>query len=105
MKIKKIIAGIVLAGTICLSVTGCGDTVKNEYGEEVAKFGPYVEICHEKGKNGKGNYVYYYTTYNSQTKEMFEIVLEDGYGGMSIRQIWDYDEEGHPIVKYYEGEK
>ena len=33
---------------------------------------------------------------------MFEII--DGYDSVTIRQIWDYDEEGHPIVKYYEGE-
>ena len=41
--------------------------------------------------------------YDRETKEMFEIIIGNSRS-FSIRQIWDYDEEGHPIVKYYEGE-
>ena len=98
---KKIISAFLIT-LLSLNLVGCGETVKNTYGEEVQKYGPYIEISHDIGKDCTGDDLIFYTVYNKNTKEMFEIV--DGYHAISIRQIWDYDEEGHPIVKYYEGE-
>lgn len=99
---KRKITSLFLVGLLSLSLTACGETVKNEYGKEVQKYGPYIEISSYSGKDDEGNHVIFYTAYNENTKEMFEIV--DGYDSISIRQLWNYDEEGHPIVKYYEGE-
>lgn len=98
---RKIVACILSLG-IVFSLSGCGETVKNNYGEEVQKYGPYVEISHDTGKDNGGKHITFYKVYNTETKEIFEII--DGYDSITIRQIWDYDEEGHPIVKYYEGE-
>ena len=98
---RKIVAFILSLGII-FSLSACGETVKNNYGEEVQKYGSYVEISHDTGKDNGGNNITFYKVYNTETKEMFEII--DGYDSVTIRQIWDYDEEGHPIVKYYEGE-
>ena len=97
---RKIVTCILSLG-IVFSLSGCGETVKNNYGEEVQKYGPYVEISHNTGEDNGGNRTIFYKVYNIETKEMFEII--DGYDSVTIRQIWDYDEEGHPIVKYYEG--
>lgn len=99
---KRKIVTFILSLGIIFSLSACGETVKNNYGEEVQKYGPYVEISHDTGKDNGGNNTTFYKVYNTETKEMFEII--DGYDSVTIRQIWDYDEEGHPIVKYYEGE-
>lgn len=99
---KRKIVTFILSLGIIFSLSGCGETVKNNYGEEVQKYGPYVEISHNTGKDDGGRHTIFYKVYNIETKEMFEII--DGYDSIAIRQIWDYDEEGHPIVKYYEGE-
>ena len=47
---RKIVAFILSLGII-FSLSACGETVKNNYGEEVQKFGPYIEISHENGKD------------------------------------------------------
>ncbi len=99
---KRKIVTFILSLGIIFSLSACEETVKNNYGEEVQKYGPYVEISHDTGKDNEGNNTTFYKVYNTETKEMFEII--DGYDSVTIRQIWDYDEEGHPIVKYYEGE-
>lgn len=99
---KRIVVGILSLGII-FNLSACKETVKNNYGEEVQKFGPYVEINHDTGKGGYGEKLTFFTVYNKETKEMFEIIIGNSRS-FSIRQIWDYDEEGHPIVKYYEGE-
>ena len=100
---KKKIVSIFLITLLSLNLVGCvGETVKNTYGEEVQKYGPYIEISHDIGKDLVGDDLIFYTVYNKNTKEMFEII--DGYNTISIRQIWDYDEEGHSIVKYHKGE-
>lgn len=98
---RKIVACILSLG-IVFSLSACAETVKNNYGEEVQKYGPYVEISHDTGKDNGGNNIIFYKVYNTETKEIFEII--DGYDSITIRQIWDYDKEGHPIVKYYKGE-
>ena len=99
---KKRIIACVLSLSIVFGLSACGETAKNSYGEEVQKFGSYIEISHTSGKDDGGRHLTFYKVYNTETKEMFEII--DGYDSVCIRQIWDYDEEGHPIVKYYKGE-
>lgn len=99
---KRKIVTFILSLGIIFSLSACGETVKNNYGEEVQKFGPYIEISHENGKDSGGNSISFYIVYHKETKEMFEIIT--GRYRISIHQIWNYDEEGHPIVKYYEGE-
>ena len=99
---KRKIVTFILSLGIIFSLSACGETVKNNYGEEVQKFGPYIEISHENGKDSCVNSISFYIVYNKETKEMFEIIT--GRYRLSIHQIWNYDEEGHPIVKYYEGD-
>lgn len=99
---KRIIAGILSLGII-FNLSACKETVKNNYGEEVQKFGSYIEISHDIGRGGYGEKLTFYNVYDRETKEMFEIIIGNSRS-FSIRQIWDYDKEGHPIVKYYEGE-
>ena len=41
-----------------------------------------------------------YIVYDTETKLMYKIVKEK-----YMVQLWDYDEEGHPIAKYYEEDK
>ena len=100
---KRKIVTFILSLGIIFSLSACGETVKNNYGEEVQKYGPYVEISHNTGKSVYGEKLTFYNVYDRETKEMFEIIIGNSRS-FSIRQIWDYDEEGHPIVKYYEGE-
>ena len=99
---KRKIVTFILSLGIIFSLSACRETVKNNYGEEIQKYGPYVEISHDTGKDNGGYHITFYKVYNIETKEMFEII--DGHASVTIRQIWDYDEEGHPIVKYYEEE-
>ena len=40
-----------------------------------------------------------YIVYNSETKLVYRII-----NNQYMIQLWDYDEEGHPIAKYYEGD-
>ena len=98
---RKIIVACILSLGIVFNLSVCGKTVKNNYKEEVQRYGPYVEISHTSGEDDNGRRVTFYKVYNTETKEIFEII--DGCNSVTIRQIWDYDEEGHPIVKYYEG--
>lgn len=102
---KKKLVAILLAGSMMLGLSGCGgETATNEYGQEINVFGPYIEIEHSENiVTARDYWVRTYTVYHRETKEMFEI-WDGGQGGWAIRQIWDYDEEGHPVVKYYEGE-
>lgn len=100
---KKRIIACVLSLSIVFGLSACGETAKNSYGEEVQKFGSYIEISHDTGKSVYGEKLTFYNVYDKETKEIFEITIGNSYS-FSIRQIWNYDEEGHPIVKYYEGE-
>jgi len=101
---KKKIITFCLTTLTALFLTGCGETITNNYGQEVYIFGPYIQISKDNGKMPNNEKVYFYTVYHRKTKEMFEFIYNYSDGSCSIRQIWDYDEEGYPIVKYYEGE-
>lgn len=101
---KKKLVAILLAGSMMFGLSGCGETATNEYGQEVYVFGPYIEIEHSEDFYTSRDYGQrIFIVYHRETKEMFEI-WDGGQGGWAVRQIWDYDEEGHPVVKYYEGE-
>lgn len=100
---KKLAA---LSVVLCLTLTGCGEKISNEYGENVYKVGPYIEISHTNGKSVGGSRATFLIAYHENTKVVYEIVtVNDTCGGISIRELYAYDEEGHPIVQFYEDGK
>ena len=95
---KKKIAALAIAATVLLS--GCGDTVVNEYGNEVSKLGPYIEISRCEGNDLNGNHHTFVTAYHEESKIVYQLDLR-GYG-VNIMELHSYDEEGHPVVLLYE---
>lgn len=98
---RKKIAG--LAIILCLCLTGCGETIVNEYGSTVAKIGPYIEISRREGSDPFGNKYKFLTVYREDTKVIYEIIIRSY--GISIHEPHLYDEEGHPILQFYEDGK
>lgn len=92
----------VLGTTLCLLLTGCGETIVNEYGNEVSKVGPYIEISQTTGYLD-GNCYRFITVYREDTKVVYEIAVR-GYG-MNIQELHTYDEDGHPVLQFYEDGK
>lgn len=95
----------VLGTTLCLLLTGCGETVVNEYGNEVAKFGPYIEISHTETEDRFGNVYTFFIVYREDSKIVYEIADGGGYEGVSIQELHSYDEDGHPVLQFYEDGK
>jgi len=95
---KKKIA--ILATVLCLCLTGCGETIVNEYGNTVAKIGPYIEISREEGSDPFGNHYYFITAYNENTKIVYEIAVRSY--STTIQELYSYDEDGYPILQFYE---
>lgn len=93
----------ILATILCLSLTGCGETIVNEYGNTVAKMGPYIEISREEGTDPFGNHYYFMTVYREDTKIVYEIAVR-GYG-TSIQELHSYDEDGNAVLQFYEDGK
>lgn len=91
---------VILSATLCLLLTGCGETVVNEYGNEVAKMGPYIEISHFEGTDPYGNRCGFMIVYREDTKIVYEIAIK-GYG-INIQELHSYDEDGHPILQFYD---
>lgn len=96
---------VILGTTLCLLLTGCGETVINEYGNQVTKFGPYIEISSIKSKDRFGNDYTFFIVYREDSKIVYEIIDGGGYEGVSIQELHAYDEEGHPILQFYEDGK
>lgn len=109
---KKILTCLLSLGIVFCSGCGNAETVVNEYGFEVAKMGPYIEIGHEDGViptswNTDPN-IRFYSVYDKNTKIMYKITvnINNSYDrGITIMYDFDYDEEGYPILKFYDGGK
>lgn len=98
---KKRMVVVILSLTLFL--TGCGEKVINEYGNKVSKIGPYIEISHTEGEDPFGAWVNFYIVYREDNKVVYEIAI--GNQKLSIQELHSYDEEGHPIVQFYEDGK
>ena len=99
---KKISA--ILITILCLCLTGCGETITNEYGNEVSKIGPYIEISREEGTDFFGNYYYFIIAYDENTNIVYQLAIGGGYR-FNIMELHSFDEEGHPILQFYEDGK
>lgn len=102
---KKITILFILLPIVCFLLTGCGEKITNEYGNEVVKIGPYIEISHIKGKDYYGSTCTFLTVYREDTKVVYEIVVAEGDAISSIHELYSCDKEGHPILQYYENGK
>lgn len=101
---KKILITLLSLGLIFSN--GCGPEIINS--EEVTKrikIGPYIEISHEEGKDFCGSKIVFYSMYHEDTKIMYIMTFKSiGYDDyFTINYDFDYDESGHPVLKFYEG--
>lgn len=98
---KKKIAAMVIAMTMLLG--GCGETIINEYGNEVVKIGPYIEISCQEGYDPNSNHYYFRTMYHEKSKIVY-YVTTSGYR-FDVTEAHEYDDEGHPIMLFYKNGK
>ena len=99
---------VLLSTILCLFLTGCEkeNVVINEYGNEVSKIGPYIEICSQNAEDCYGYCYKILTCYREDNKIIYEIIVRrGGSGGISIQELYSYDDKGHPILQFYEDGK
>lgn len=97
-KIKLSIIYIAIISIFILS--GCGEKIKNEYGENVNVIGPYIEISREPGKDAFGSELDFITAYEKNTKIVHRITI--GSHRYSDIYLFSYDKNGRPILQFYE---
>lgn len=98
---KKRIA--ILATILCLCLTGCGETIANEYGNTVSKIGPYIEISREEGTDFYGNNYDFVIAYDENTNIVYQLTIAKYR--FNAMELHSFDEEGHPILQFYEDGK
>lgn len=98
---KKIIALIMSLG-LSISLVACNEKLINEYGNEVNKIGPYIEISSVEGWCNGRCYTFR-TVYDKDTKIVYEMVTRSY--GVTIYELHTYDDEGHPVLQFYEDGK
>lgn len=97
---KKKIAAIAIM--LCLILTGCGETIVNEYGNTV-KIGPYIEISRIEDTDENDNDLTFIIAYDENTKIVYQIIC--GYNKFNIAELHSYDDAGHPVLQFYENGK
>lgn len=85
--------------TMAILLNGCGEKIVNEYGNKVAKIGPYIEITCQDGRDSSNNYYYFRTMYHEKTKIVYYITTSNYR--FDITEAHGYDEEGHPVLLFY----
>lgn len=93
----------ILATVLCLCLTGCGETIVNEYGNTVSKIGPYIEISREEGTDFCGNHYYFVIAYDENTNIVYQLTIA-GYR-FNAMELHSFDEKGHPVLQFYEDGK